>query len=71
MAHHLITGGSGFVGSHLTGALLARGDTVTVLDDLSTGSAANLRHLRGHPSLTFVQGSVAGRAAGRRPGRRV
>ncbi|WP_459803937.1 NAD-dependent epimerase/dehydratase family protein [Herbidospora sp. RD11066] len=58
MAHHLITGGSGFVGSHLTGALLARGDTVTVLDDLSTGSAANLRHLRGHPALRFVQGSV-------------
>ncbi|WP_063819127.1 NAD-dependent epimerase/dehydratase family protein [Herbidospora cretacea] len=58
MAHHLITGGSGFVGSHLTGALLARGDTVTVLDDLSTGPAANLRHLRGHPALTFLQGSV-------------
>ncbi|WP_066364132.1 NAD-dependent epimerase/dehydratase family protein [Herbidospora mongoliensis] len=58
MAHHLITGGSGFVGSHLTGALLARGDTVTVLDDPSTGSPANLRHLRGHPSLRLVQGSV-------------
>ncbi|WP_030454232.1 NAD-dependent epimerase/dehydratase family protein [Herbidospora cretacea] len=58
MAHHLITGGGGFVGSHLTGALLARGDTVTVLDDLSTGSPADLRHLRGHPSLRFVQGSA-------------
>ncbi|OPG12427.1 NAD(P)-dependent oxidoreductase [Microbispora sp. GKU 823] len=52
---YLITGGSGFVGSHLTDALLARGDSVVVLDDLSTGRLANLTP---HPNLRFVQGSV-------------
>jgi nucleoside-diphosphate-sugar epimerase len=52
---YLITGGSGFVGSHLADALLARGDSVVVLDNLSTGRAANLRP---HPHLRFVQGSV-------------
>ncbi|GAA3201839.1 NAD-dependent epimerase/dehydratase family protein [Nonomuraea roseoviolacea] len=52
---YLITGGSGFVGSHLTDALLARGDQVLVLDNLSTGRAANLRP---HPNLRFVQGSI-------------
>ncbi|MDH2424138.1 NAD-dependent epimerase/dehydratase family protein [Sphaerisporangium sp. TRM90804] len=52
---YLITGGSGFVGSHLTDALLARGDSVVVLDNLSTGRLANLRP---HPDLRFVHGSV-------------
>ncbi|MBB6351297.1 NAD-dependent epimerase/dehydratase family protein [Nonomuraea muscovyensis] len=52
---YLITGGSGFVGSHLTDALLARGDAVIVLDNLSTG---RLENLRPHPDLRFVQGSV-------------
>lgn len=52
---YLITGGSGFVGSHLTDALLARGDAVMVLDNLSTGRLDNLRP---HPDLRFVQGSV-------------
>jgi UDP-glucose 4-epimerase len=42
MADYLITGGAGFIGSHLARALLARGDSVRVLDDLSTGSQANL-----------------------------
>src|ERR1044072_2098780 len=37
MAHYLITGGCGFIGSHLTDSLLEEGDTVTILDDLSTG----------------------------------
>ncbi|WP_169945912.1 NAD-dependent epimerase/dehydratase family protein [Microbispora sp. H11081] len=55
---YLITGGSGFVGSHLTDALLARGDSVIVLDDMSTGSPANLAHHRGDPRLRVVQGSV-------------
>jgi UDP-glucose 4-epimerase len=41
----LITGGSGFVGSHLAEALLDRGDEVLVLDNLSTGAIANIRHL--------------------------
>ncbi|WP_169985778.1 NAD-dependent epimerase/dehydratase family protein [Microbispora sp. H10836] len=55
---YLITGGSGFVGSHLTDALLARGDSVVALDDMSTGRPANLAHHAGHPRLRVVQGSV-------------
>ncbi|GAA4195863.1 NAD-dependent epimerase/dehydratase family protein [Microbispora amethystogenes] len=55
---YLITGGSGFVGSHLTDALLARGDSVVVLDDMSTGRPANLAHHAGDPRLRVVQGSV-------------
>ncbi|MGB2606692.1 MAG: GDP-mannose 4,6-dehydratase, partial [Candidatus Sulfotelmatobacter sp.] len=43
----LITGGAGFVGSHLAEALLQQGNSVSVLDDLSTGSIANIRHLKG------------------------
>jgi UDP-glucose 4-epimerase len=42
-----ITGGAGFIGSHLADALIARGDTVTILDNLSTGSRANIAHLEG------------------------
>ncbi|HEV2489386.1 MAG TPA: GDP-mannose 4,6-dehydratase [Candidatus Acidoferrales bacterium] len=42
----LITGGAGFIGSHLAEALLARGDEVFILDDLSTGSVENIRHLK-------------------------
>ncbi|HXU22082.1 MAG TPA: GDP-mannose 4,6-dehydratase, partial [Verrucomicrobiae bacterium] len=41
---HLITGGAGFIGSHLSEALLARGDEVFIVDDLSTGSVENIRH---------------------------
>ncbi len=52
---YLLTGGSGFVGSHLADALLARGDSVVILDNLSTGRLVNLRP---HPDLHFVQGSV-------------
>lgn len=55
---YLITGGSGFVGSHLTDALLARGDCVVILDNLSTGRAANLAHAEGNPRLRVVHGSV-------------
>lgn len=55
---YLITGGSGFIGSHLADALLARGDSVTVLDDLSTGRESNLARAREHPGLRFVHGSV-------------
>ena len=42
-----ITGGAGFIGSHLADALIARGDSVTVLDNMSTGSAKNIAHLQG------------------------
>jgi UDP-glucose 4-epimerase len=55
----LITGGAGFIGSHLTEALLAKGDWVTVLDDLSTGSARNLAAVRQHERLGFHVSSVS------------
>ena len=54
----LVTGGAGFVGSHLVDALIARGDDVVVLDDLSTGTRANLAHLDGHERLEVVDGST-------------
>jgi UDP-glucose 4-epimerase len=55
---YLITGGSGFIGSHVTDRLLARGDSVVVLDDLSTGRLGNLRPSWRHPNFTMVAGSV-------------
>ncbi len=58
----LITGGAGFIGSHLADALLARGEQVTILDDLSTGSVENLRHLRGDGRLRCVFDSVMNRS---------
>jgi UDP-glucose 4-epimerase len=51
--HFLITGGAGFVGSHLADFLLARGDRITVIDDLSTGSIKNIAHLRGHDRFDY------------------
>ncbi len=54
----LITGGAGFIGSHLAELLLARGDSVTVLDDLSTGRYENLAHLDGNPNLQVVVGTI-------------
>lgn len=54
----LVTGGAGFIGSHLTDSLLERGWTVTALDDLSTGSYRNIRHLLDNPRFRFVEGSV-------------
>jgi UDP-glucose 4-epimerase len=54
----LVTGGAGFIGSHLAERLVQRGDTVTVVDDLSTGSRDNLRALHGHGRCRFVEGSV-------------
>ncbi len=58
----LITGGAGFVGSHLAEALIARGDRVTVIDDLSAGRRANLHGLLQHPRLDFVHASVTDEA---------
>jgi UDP-glucose 4-epimerase len=55
---YLITGGAGFIGSHLAELLLARGDTVFALDDESTGSIDNVRHLLEHPSFSLRQGTV-------------
>jgi UDP-glucose 4-epimerase len=54
----LITGGSGFVGSHLSEALLERGDEVYVLDDLSTGSIDNISHLKSHPKFHYTIDTV-------------
>jgi len=55
MRNVLVTGGAGYIGSHLVDRLTERGDAVTVLDDLSTGREANLAHL---PDVTLVRGSV-------------
>jgi len=54
----LITGGAGFIGSHLAEALVARGEQVILLDDLSTGSVENIRHLRTKPSVHCLFESV-------------
>ena len=54
----LVTGGAGFIGSHLADRLLGRGDQVILLDDLSTGRLANVAHLTGRPDAEFVLGSV-------------
>ena len=58
----LITGGAGFIGSHLAEALAARGEQIILLDDLSTGSVENIRHLRDKPNVECVFDSVMERA---------
>jgi UDP-glucose 4-epimerase len=55
----LITGGAGFVGSHLSEALLERGDDVFILDDLSTGSIENVVHLKTNPRFHYTIDTVA------------
>jgi UDP-glucose 4-epimerase len=54
----LITGGAGFIGSHLSEALLAGGHTVYVLDDLSTGSIDNINHLKSNPDFHYTIDTV-------------
>ena len=54
----LITGGAGFIGSHLAQRLLVQGHAVVVVDDLSTGSQANIKHLQQSEQFTFVQDNV-------------
>ena len=54
----LITGGAGFIGSHIGEALIKRGDHVTVLDNLSTGRYENIAHLDGHSGLQIVIGTI-------------
>ena len=58
MAHYLITGGAGFIGSHLAEFLLQNDQKVTVIDDLSTGSLQNIQGIQGHPHFRFVLDSV-------------
>jgi len=58
MAHCLVTGGAGFIGSHLTETLLAAGHEVTVLDNFSTGRETNLAGVASHPRLRLISGSI-------------
>ncbi len=58
MAHVVITGGAGFIGSHLVDAFLARGDEVTAVDNLLTGSRANVARHDGRKGFTFVERDV-------------
>jgi UDP-glucose 4-epimerase len=54
----LITGGSGFIGSHLADHYLSRGDEVSIIDDLSTGSIDNIAHLKSHPRFHYTIDTV-------------
>lgn len=54
----LITGGAGFIGSHLSDLYISRGDEVFCIDDLSTGSFENIAHLKGHPKFSYTIDSV-------------
>ena len=58
MPHALVAGGAGFIGSHLCGTLLDRGWRVTCLDNLSTGTAANIRSLVAHAGFRFLEHDV-------------
>jgi UDP-glucose 4-epimerase len=58
VARYLVTGGSGFIGSHLVERLLASGNSVVALDNLSAGRLQNLDAVSGHPDFHFVHGSV-------------
>src|SRR5918993_5870662 len=63
MAHYLVTGGAGFIGSHLAEELVRRGETVRVVDNLSTGKRQNLAHL---PQVEFMEGDLAELAVAQR-----
>jgi dTDP-glucose 4,6-dehydratase len=59
MGRVVVTGGAGFLGSHLCDALLARGDRVVAIDNLATGSVDNIEHLFGREGFTFVEHDVS------------
>lgn len=54
----LITGGAGFIGSHIAEELIKRGNKVLVIDDLSTGKRENISHLEGDEKFSFIQGTI-------------
>ncbi len=58
MTRVLVTGGAGYIGSHLCDALIAEGNHVTVIDNLSTGKIGNIHHLLGHERFRFVNDSI-------------
>ncbi|MCS7303701.1 MAG: GDP-mannose 4,6-dehydratase [Thermoguttaceae bacterium] len=62
MAYCVVTGGAGFIGSHLVEALLERGNRVLAVDDESTGSVQNLSAVLGHPQLEYLRANVADQA---------
>jgi dTDP-glucose 4,6-dehydratase len=55
----LVTGGAGFIGSHLCDALIGRGDAVVCVDDLSTGRLGNIEHLTAEPGFDFIEADVS------------
>jgi UDP-glucose 4-epimerase len=57
----LITGGAGFIGSHLSDAYIERGDEVFIIDDLSTGSIENIQHLKANPRFHYTIDTVENR----------
>ena len=54
MSHIVVAGGAGFLGSHMCDYLIARGDSVVCLDDLSTGTRDNVAHLIGHDRFALI-----------------